>query len=269
MQASARRLTRRQALQALARAAEGGLISSGRAAAVLGRDPQAASVYLSRLQKSGWIARVRRGVYMILPMETMSARIEDPWVLGARIFSPCYIGGWSAAEHWGLTEQLFRDTFIVTAAHIRRRRTDVAGTPFRLARVSAKDLAGNAMVWRGAVRVAISDRERTIVDVLTHPDWAGGIRHAAAMLRAYRDSPQWNAERLLATVRTHGSGAASKRLGFLAETALHLSADWIDVLQRGRTRGVVRLDPSVSKEGPINSRWGLRINVVLGSDSEG
>jgi len=58
MQVSPRRLTRRQALQALARAAEGGLISTGRAAAVLGRNHQAAAVYLSRnthksIQRSG------------------------------------------------------------------------------------------------------------------------------------------------------------------------------------------------------------------------
>jgi hypothetical protein len=29
------------------------------------------------------------------------------WLVAHKLFSPCYIGGWIAAHHWGLTEQIF------------------------------------------------------------------------------------------------------------------------------------------------------------------
>lgn len=65
----------------------------------------------------GWPRRVRRGLYLVLPLEAQSDRaitVEDPWILADELFSPCYIGGWSAAQHWGLTEQIFRSVFVVT-----------------------------------------------------------------------------------------------------------------------------------------------------------
>ena len=35
--------------------------------------------------------------------------VQDPWILVPALFAPAYIGGRTAAEHWDLTEQIFRD----------------------------------------------------------------------------------------------------------------------------------------------------------------
>jgi hypothetical protein len=35
--------------------------------------------------------------------------IEDPWVLVPTLFGDSYIGGWTAAHHWELSEQLFNE----------------------------------------------------------------------------------------------------------------------------------------------------------------
>ena len=37
----------------------------------------------------------------------ISSSLEDPLVIAEKLFSPCYVGGWSAAEYWGITEQIF------------------------------------------------------------------------------------------------------------------------------------------------------------------
>ena len=56
--------------------------------------------------------------------------IEDAWVVAERTFSPCYVGGWSACQYWGLTEQVFRTMLVVTAKKVRRsRRPRFRGTP--------------------------------------------------------------------------------------------------------------------------------------------
>lgn len=61
-----------------------------------------------------WLARVRRGAYVPVPIESPSADValEDPWSVAMTTFAPCYMGGWSAAEHWGLTEQIFRSVCV-------------------------------------------------------------------------------------------------------------------------------------------------------------
>ncbi len=70
-----------------------------------------------------------------------------------RAFAPAYIGGWSAAEHWGLTEQLFRSTFVVTAGSVRTTTSTLLGAEFRLVRVPPERVASVPSAWRGAVKV--------------------------------------------------------------------------------------------------------------------
>ena len=108
----------RTALAKLSRAAHGGLISVAEAAEALGVTRNRAARSLADLTARAWLRRVRRGLYLVAPLEAepgQKAIPEDSWLVAQAVFAPCYIGGWSAAEHWGLTEQLFRSTLVVTA----------------------------------------------------------------------------------------------------------------------------------------------------------
>lgn len=98
----------RERLAEVLRAARG-TISVGEAASVLGLSRAAAAKLLARWAQKGWLSRVHRGLYVPVPLESRSADVplEDPWVIAVRLYEPCYIGGWSAAEYWGLTEQIF------------------------------------------------------------------------------------------------------------------------------------------------------------------
>ena len=205
----------------LVRVSKNGLITIDAAATALDLTPASASARLARMARSGWAHRVRRGLYLILPLEAEPGHkvtSEDPWVLARALFSPCYIGGWSAAEHWGFTEQLFRSTLVVTAAATRNKDATFLGNGFRLFRVRPTRLSdGVVEVWRGTERVAVSGPERTLIDCLGAPELCGGTRHLAQMLREYAESDRKDFTRLLNVARKTASGAAWKRLGYLAE----------------------------------------------------
>src|SRR5438093_6866521 len=266
MDSAVRPLQSREVLSRLARGARGGLISVERAAELLGLPARAAANKISALERRGWLARVRRGLYLVRPLEASTnipSTVEDPWLLAQELFSPCYIGGWSAAEHWGLTEQLFRSTFVVTAVRIRRQTERVLGLEFHVVKVARVRLTAMTLVWRGRERVPVSDRERTLADALASPGWVGGIRHLADLLRAYRESRHWNPTRLLNRVNELGRGAAFKRLGFLAEMLLPGAEQVARVCLAKRTAGIINLDPSVSTPRRLNKRWGLWVNIPL------
>ena len=250
----------------LARAARGGLVSVARAAEALGLPRRATTLRLTRLARAGWLRRVRRGLYLLLPLEARSERaatVEDPWILAGELFAPCYVGGWSAAEHWGLTEQIFRSIFVVTAAPIRRRAETIAGADFRLVRTNSRRVKAAKAVWRGTERVSVSDREQTLADGLASPGWVGGVRHLADMLTTYRASPEWNPSRLVESVRAVGMGSALKRLGYLAETLWPDETAMPAAARKKLSAGLVSLDPAVRAPGRINKRWGLRVNVAV------
>ena len=51
--------------------------------------------------------------------------VDESWVLARAVFEPCYIGGWSAAEHWGFTEQIFNSTMVFTTVGGIRMAVDI------------------------------------------------------------------------------------------------------------------------------------------------
>jgi predicted transcriptional regulator of viral defense system len=253
-------------LSKLARAARGGLLTVSSAAATLKLPTRKAALKLASLARRGWLKRVRRGLYLVLPLEAEPGKPtvpEDAWILAREAFSPCYIGGWSAAEHWGLTEQLFRSTLVVTAANIRQRSTVLLGHEFRLFRVPRARVSGATPVWRGAERVSVSDRERTLLDCLQYPELCGGIRHLADIMAEYGRSKEKNVPKLITLAGQIANGAAWKRLGYLAETLWPEQSDITVEARKHVTRGYVRLDPAVQRKGRVVRRWNLRLNVPI------
>lgn len=236
------------------------------ASRILGMDHEDASRLLGYLARRGWLSRVRRGLYVAVPLDARRSGqwMEDSWVVAERVFSPCYIGGWSACEHWGLTEQVFRTLLVVTARRVRHRDAEIQGLPFHLTVRAHDELFGTVPVWRGQTRVSVSDPSRTIVDVLDDPRLGGGIRTVADVLYEYFRGEHRNDELLVRHADRLGNRAVFKRLGYLLE---HFGIDAPEVIQACRERrssGLAALDPSVKVPGRIVRRWRLRVNVTLG-----
>jgi predicted transcriptional regulator of viral defense system len=210
--------TDRERMAAIIRGTKG-TVSVGDAARILNVASTDAAKMLSRWSKKGWMSRIRRGLYVSVPLESRTADVplEDPWLIADRLFSPCYIGGWSAAEYFDLTEQIFNTVMVMTVQKPRNRKPNIKGTAFLLRTVSEKAMFGLKPVWRGQVKIAVSDPTRTILDMLIDPVLGGGIRSAKDMLENYLRSENKNLEELIAYGEQIGNGAVFKRLGFLLE----------------------------------------------------
>jgi predicted transcriptional regulator of viral defense system len=247
----------RDRLAAVLRAA-GGLVTVQAAARALDLEARAAAKILARWAEQGWLKRLRRGLYAPIPIDALSSAqtLENPWVLVPRLFAPGYVGGWSAAEHWGLTEQIFRDVCVLTAKPVRRKRELIEGTPFALHRISERAIFGTAAVWVGKARVAVSDPARTLVDVLARPALGGGIRHVAECLDAYLHSPARDLGKLIAYGDRLGNGAVFKRLGFLLSARRGGDPEVIEACRRRIKTGNVKLDSRLGGERLV-SAWKL------------
>jgi len=104
--------------------------------------------------------------------------LEDPWIIAERLFSPGYVGGWSAAEYWGFTEQIFRSVVVMTTRKLRDRTPVIKNTKFIIPAVQEKALFGLKPIWRGQVNVLVSAPVRTVIDMLNDPGLGGGAHPA-------------------------------------------------------------------------------------------
>jgi predicted transcriptional regulator of viral defense system len=252
----------------LARASRSGLISSADASKVLNVNAKTTAAKLASLAERGWLRRVRRGVYLIVPLETepgKAATVADPWILAQEVFSPCYIGGWSAAEYWELTEQIFRPTLVVTAAAIRSKSIELLGQEYRLFRVPVSRVQIATSVWRDSLKVKVSSRERTLVDCLRNPALSGGVGHLILMMKEYSNHPERDFSKLLNEAREADSGAVWKRLGYLCEILWPAEDSIVTEAFRKVSAGNIKLDPSVKARGKLVKRWRVWSNVDLGT----
>ena len=81
---------------------------------MLGAAPRATAFLLHDLARKGWLRRLERGKYLILPLEAgMSGRYtEHEFIIAASLVTPYYIGFWTALNHYGYTEQFSATTFV-------------------------------------------------------------------------------------------------------------------------------------------------------------
>ncbi len=233
------------------------------AASVLDIDLDRTRRLLAALADGGWLARVRKGWYIGVPMDASEPREwrEDPWVVAATLFSPGYIGGWSAVEHWGLTDQIFNVIYVIAGRKVAPTRQTIQGTDFLIRTVPERALFGTRRVWRQRVAVNVSDPHRTVIDVLDVPAGAGGVLHASEVLQAYFESEHADQAKLLKYGDRLGRGTVFKRLGYLTERAKIADDNFIEACRSRITKGVSRFDPSGPPKGRIVARWNLRVNA--------
>ena len=253
---------RRKQLMLLHRAFHGPF-DALQAASVLELDIKRTRRLLAALADSGWLARVRRGWYIGVPIEASAPGEwrEDPWVVATTLFSPGYIGGWSAVEHWGLTDQIFGVIYVVAGRKVTPTRQTVQGTDFLIRTVPERTLFGTRRVWRQNVPVNVSDPHRTMIDILDVPASAGGVLHAAEVLQAYFASEHADQAKLLDYGDRLGRGSVFKRLGYLTERMDLADVDFLGACRTRITKGVSRLDPGGSAKGRIIARWNIRVNT--------
>lgn len=222
-------------------------------------DRTAAAQRLARWTEQGWLRRVGRGAYVAASIDTLGSDLvlDDPWVLVPALFSPAYIGGRTAAEHWDLTEQIFKDIFVMTAKTVRQKRQERQGALFSLKHIEEQKLFGMKSVWRHQTRVPVSDMHRTIIDMLDDPAVGGGIQHVADCLSTYLRRDGRDDEKLIEYAIRLGNGAVFKRLGFLAER-FPKGAELSRLCERHLSGGHAKLDP-IQDGSHVVTKWRLRV----------
>ncbi len=236
----------------------------------LGMETSRTGRLLAHWASRGWLSRLRKGFYITVPLGTQNPAqwSEDPWIVAHNLFEPCYIGGWSACEHWGLTEQIFREIVVFTTRKVHSRRIIVKETPFLLRVILPRKLFGTIPVWRQQTKVQVSDPSRTLADLLNDPSIGGGMRFIAEILENYFGSEHRDDAALLKAVSRLGNRTAYKRLGYLVETLKVNAAEILRACHANLSKGYSLFDPAVKARGQIVRRWNLRVNAAVGPEAE-
>lgn len=218
--------------------------------------------FLERLQTKGWIRRIKRGRFAVIPLSSGERRTTQlhEFIVAMELVSPAAIAYWSALNHHGMTEQLPRTVFLATNHPVRRPPGEVLGVTYKIISLRPEKFFGIIKDWINEMHFTVTDREKTIIDGLDLPQYVGGVIEIAKVLSI--GWTQLNESKLRKYAVKIGNSAVAKRLGFLMET---LGLGNVEAFRKVVTLapGFSPLDPTLPRYGKYNRRWGLLVNMSL------
>ncbi len=248
----------RQKIQLLL-AKSNGLITLTDVQEALGYTKTQASQLMYRLSKKGWVKKLKNGLYRVVPLESSDPSLtdENPWVVANQLFSPCYIGCWTAAHFWGLTDQLFLDTWVVTAQKVFKKKKSISNHQYLLRQVKESYFFGLKTEWIEGTKVPISDPHKTVLDFLNFPD-AFTSQSMLEIFQAYLMSSEKDMDMLAQYAQKIENKSVLKRLGFFLELLSPESKPLIEYCYVNKSKGLSLLS-TLSPCDSIVERWHLRV----------
>lgn len=212
--------------------------------------------------KRGLLMRIKKGVYYIIPYETDSTTFMPDWhlIAGSMVGDASYyIGYYSALQIHNLITQPSLKEQIVVSEQVRPSVIKVKKIPFQFIFHNPNHFFGFTETWIDSFnKVPCSDLEKTFIDCLFKPEYAGGIVEIAKAIFQSREKIKY--DRLFSYAVQFKSQAVIKRLGFILELT-GIQHPIISNLQKIRTASYVLLDTELPNKGKLISRWSIRENL--------
>jgi len=219
-----------------------------------------ARTFLDRLVRKGWLARIKPGLFAVVPLSSGTSRTPQvhEFLVAMELVKPAAIAFFSAMNFHGFTEQVPHQVFVVTNHKVARLDRVALGVPFRIICLRPARFFGVRKEWISERSFMVTDPEKTIIDGLALPQYVGGVGTVARAL-----STSWSnldEKRLHHYAAKFGTSAVVKRLGYLQE-ALEVGEPEKLRLSTLLSAGYPRLDPTLPADGTLSRRWGLLVNA--------
>ncbi|MBS3098686.1 hypothetical protein J4462_00580 [Candidatus Pacearchaeota archaeon] len=172
----------------------------------------------------------------------------DEFVIGSSIVSPSYVSFWSALNYYGFSDQMPKNILMVTTKHSPKVKN------FNYVSLSKKRFFG----YESIGKIVIADKEKTLIDSLLFPKYAGGIKEIMKCFSAALQ--EINIGRLTDYAFKVESKAVLRRLGFILEKN-NYKGKLLEKLRKKTGEGYELLDPGLKRKNNLNETWLLDINL--------
>lgn len=221
---------------------------------------------LRQMVAKGLILRIKGGLYHIIPFEQDSRKYFPNWhQVGATLarHNEYYIGFYSAMQIHGLITQPSLVEQIVTHKRILPKIQKIKKVKFEFITLQEKYFFGYKKHWIDDFnQVYCSDLEKTFIDSLYIPSYAGGITEILKAL--YKCRTQLDVKRMEEYLIRFDTQVVFKRLGFISEQ-LGIFEGLRNFILEKITAAYAPLDPSLPKKGSHHSKWKIIDNIEIDS----
>ena len=215
--------------------------------------------------KRGTIGLVKRGLYFVIPPgQSKETYSPDPFLIASRLSKNATVAYHSALALHGAAYSDSNRIYFFTPTITR-------GFEFRgmeYVPVQKKAAWGTEAIEREGVSVKTTDRERTAIDCVDRPDYAGGLEELLKSLELF---PSLDLAKLEAYLRKVNKKVLFAKMGFLLERMKDrwkVSEEPLLRIEKHCGKGVTYFEAKKGK-GKLVSRWSLILPENLDSLLQG
>jgi len=218
-----------------------------------------------RLSNSGWILRLKRGVYLVPPRIPAGGKYSPGAALILQKFMEeeqgrYQICGPTAFNFYGLDDQIPSVTYLYNNRISGKR--SIGSLAFQFIRVANERLgAVNAVRTREDMEIIYSSRARTLIDAVY--DWSrfNSLPRGYDWIKVEIKYEPSLASELIEVTAKYGNMATIRRIGYLLDTLVR-NVRMMKRLQRqlSTSSSLIPWIPGRSTKGKINRKWGIIVN---------
>jgi predicted transcriptional regulator of viral defense system len=241
------------------------IVRTGELAPILNISASQEHDLFRRLSDSGWILRLKRGVYLVPPRLPAGGKYSP----GAAVIlqklmevekGKYQICGPTAFNFYGLDDQIPNLNYLYNN-RISGKRI-VGNLSFQFIKVADKRLGSiNAVRTREDREIIYSSKARTLMDAVY--DWSrfNSLPRGYGWIKGEIANGSELATELVDVTAKYGNMATTRRIGYLLDTSMRNSR-LINPLQRqlSTSSSLIPWIPGQSTKGPINRKWGVIVN---------
>jgi predicted transcriptional regulator of viral defense system len=241
------------------------IICTGEIAPVLGLTANQERTLLFRLADSGWIVRMKRGVYLVPPRIPSGGRygpgsaliVQKLMAVEGAVYQLC---GPTAFNFYGFTEQISNITYVYNDCISGLRA--IGGLQFQFIKIASERLGGTQVVKIPEGQgVVYGSKARILMDTVY--DWSrfNSLPMAYGWIEQAIEDDRKLARNLVDDTIKYGNQATARRLGYLLDR-LGCSKRIVNRLQvaLSDSRALIPWIPGKSSKGSIDRTWGVIIN---------
>jgi len=241
------------------------IVRTGEMAPVLDISASQERDLFRRLSDSGWILRLKRGVYLVPPRIPAGGKYSPGMALILQKLmveekGRYQICGPSAFNFYGLDEQIPSVTYLYNNRISGKRL--IGSLAFQFIKVADERLgAVNTVKTREVLDIIYSSKARTLMDAVY--DWSrfNSLPRGYDWIKGEIKNEPVLLSRLIEVTAKYGNMATIRRIGYLLDTLIR-NPRMMNRLQRqlSTSSSLIPWIPGLSAKGSINRRWGIIVN---------
>lgn len=202
---------------------------------------------VSKMNKNGWLVRIKKGVYYITNLESRGFAGVSILVIAQTILEESYISFEAALEYHGIFDQHLRT--ISSVCLKKHADKTIQGIVYRFIKTTEKNFYGweQAQIEGRIAKVAIL--EKAILDIIRSQRSIYSLDLVLEKLKEYKDS--FDFEKLKGLAKGQ-SGTVQKILGFLLDKAGINSDSVLGLLKSNKGASFMTKD-----SGTFSAKWNL------------